>query len=319
MIYGMGPFAAVGREAGKLRRIAPGAAMLAICAFFSACFLVADNLAAAMPGRTGDPGNFLPARSAPPQEAIQAISGSPYPGVIDCVLNTPLSADSGAKADIHINYPSFGNRVVDEDIRSWVADMAEAFTSHLDMADTGEDTQNTDAIIDAVLNGDPGSIGQPVAYELWGAYRVSRPSSAAISIAFELWNYTGNPEGNLDIITLNYSLLTGQRLELVDIFEKPEVALVLMSTWARKELEPRLGAAMRSRMLQEGTAPLVENFSSITLTPEGICINFQPWQVAPRDAGIQKVTMPLRELMPSSPLLALWGKSESGDEQTGID
>lgn len=322
-------FAALGRGLHQLRKNTIGVLLLAASVLPSPLLLGINNAEAAMPGKIADMEGILPDRSnlapTPPAEAIQAISGSPYPGVIDCLLQRALPEESrsGTRADIHINYPSFGNKVVDEDIRGWVSDMAEAFANHLEITDSDPRNalDNADAIIDSFLNDDttepPDETPRP--YELWGAYRVSRPSSAAVSIAFELWNYTGDPEGNLDIITLNYSLLTGQRLDFVDIFEKPDVALELMSTWARKMLEPRLGATMRSRMLTEGTEPLVENFSSITLIPEGICINFQPWQVAPRDAGIQKVVMPLEELLPSSPLLALWGKGEKSNEHTGLD
>lgn len=278
----------------------------------SALFWALPEAQAAMPGKIADMEGILP---SPKAQAIQTISGSPYPGVIDCLLQRPAQGEEGA--DIHIQYPSIGNKLVDEDIRGWVSDMADAFINHLDLPVTSisDPVADADAVIESVLSGEDLPAIRQAGYELWGAYRISRPSKAAVSIAFELWNYTGDPEGNLDIVTLNYSLLTGQRLDFVDIFEKPDVALELMSSWARKKLEPRLGAAIRERMLQEGTAPLVENFSSITLIPDGICINFQPWQVAPRDAGIQTVMMPLEELLPSAPLLALWGKGDNPNER----
>ena len=81
-----------------------------------------------------------------------------------------------------------------------------------------------------------------------------------------------------------------------------------MSAWSRQELARRFGAGRPAQMLKDGTEPLVENFSSLTLTPEGICINFQPYQVAPWAAGVQKVNMPLEELLQARPLLALWGR-----------
>ena len=257
--------------------------------------------------------------SAPPDDVVQLLSGTSFPGVIDHLLQRS-AAENGA--GIHINYPSLGDARIDADIRGWVTDLADAFSSHLDFTVMpGESAEDINATVDAILRGDNTSVAQQEdsLYELWGAYKVSRPSDAAVSIDFELWNYTGAPEGNLDIITLNYSLLTGQRLNFVDIFEKPDVALQLMSSWAREQLGTRLGAARRTRMLQDGTEPVIENFSSFSLTPEGICINFQPWQVAPSDAGIQKVAMPLEALMPSEPLLVLWGKGDKTDEHTGID
>lgn len=245
------------------------------------------------------------ASPATPEDAAAQLSGSQWPGVINHLLQRPQpgSPEYPHGADIHIDYPSVGAPAVDADIRTWVTGIADAFTAHLDLsrqplADAGA-ADGGDA--------DAGTAERP-AFELWGSYSISRPSDAAVSITFEIWNYTGASHGNLDILTLNYSLLTGQRLAFMDLFEKPEIALELMSAWSRKELGPRLGASTRSRMLEAGTAPLVENFSSLTLTPQGVCINFQPFQVAPWAAGVQKVEMPLEALLPAAPLLALWGR-----------
>lgn len=305
----------------SLAALASKDAKLRIILFLTATGLALAPLAApanaAMQRRLSD-GPAQAAGDLPSLEDTQALA-APYPDVIDCLLNTQLQDDSGfgTKADIHINYPAFGNKQIDQDIHDWVEGLADAFASHSPLCELPDNEFQTGPLPQSPLSGDSALSENRGIFELWGEYNISRPSGAAISIAFELWNYTGDPEGNLDIITLNYSLLTGQRLNLVDIFEKPEIALELMSAWSRKELEARLGSTRRTRMLADGTEPLIDNFSSLTLTPDGICINFQPWQVAPKDAGIQKVAMPLEKLLPAAPLLALWGRGEI--EQAGID
>lgn len=254
-------------------------------------------------------------------DALSALSGSPWPGVIDHLLQSPLDQDNtnGHHAGIHINYPSFGHRGIDSDVRAWVETIAANFQTYLD-TDVLSSTpvlETPDSAIDRFLQDDDlnseeaaKSLAANNNFELWGTYTISRPSDAAISITYELWNYTNDNTGNLDIITLNYSLLNGQRLNFVDIFEKPELALKLMSTWSREKLSGRLGEGSRQSMLNSGTEPILDNFSSITLTPEGLRINFQPWQVTSWAAGIQKVDMPLEELMEAAPLLALWGKTD---------
>lgn len=244
------------------------------------------------------------------ESAAEAISGSPYPGVIDHLLILPANPkEAGPSLRVHINYPSIGQRGVDTDIRAWVTNLAEIFAAHLQALDT-------EAALSESLE-DPGAFLQDndlisgleeKTYELWGDYTISRPSDKALSVTFEIWNYTGNPQGALDILTLNYNLANGQRLELVDIFEDPDEALRLMSNFSRGQLEKRFGAAGRSRMAMDGTEPLAENFASLTLTKAGIAVNFQPWQVAPWEAGIQKVEIPLTELLAAGPLLALWDK-----------
>lgn len=226
--------------------------------------------------------------------AMAELSGSPWPGVIDHLLERRPSEASRSwpGVDININYPSFGHRKIDADIRQWVSEIADAYETNLYMAPRGSE----------------GGSAELARYGLWGSYSVSRPSQNAVSVTFEIWNYSGTGDGNLDVLTLNYSLLTGQRLQFVDLFENPGEALSLMSSWSREQLAPRLGALRRARMLSDGTEPVAENFASITLGPKGVCINFQPWQVAPWDAGVQKVEMPLEKLLPASPLLAIWGR-----------
>lgn len=250
------------------------------------------------------------------KEAVKAISGARWPGVIDHLLQRPLPDDPsrGHGFNIHISYPSLGDKTVDGDIRQWVNEIATAFESHLDSSQLGSgesediDNQISRFLQDDDLNSDF-IFANPVEennFELFGDYSISRPSKSAISVTFELWNYANNRQTNLDIITLNYNLRNKQRLNFVDIFENPDVALELMSKWTREKLGSRLDAGGYSHMLQTGTMPLIENFSSFALIPGGIRINFQPYQVAPWEAGVQKVDMPLDALLPAGPLLALW-------------
>ena len=218
--------------------------------------------------------------------AAVIISGSRRPGVIEHQI---VRTNRGDKPDINLSYPSVGVRSIDANIRKWAGGIADAF----------EETFNSPSMY-------PNS-NRPVP-ELWCSYAVSHPSDKALSITFELWTYTGGSQGNLDVMTLNYSLVSGQRLGLVDIFEDPDAALAIMSAWSHKELTQRLGGMRQEQMLRTGLNPVPENFASLTLTPLGIRINFQPYQVAPGMAGPQKVDVPLDELLPAHPLLLLWGK-----------
>ena len=218
--------------------------------------------------------------------AAAIISGSRRPGVIEHQI---VRTNRGDKPDITLSYPSVGVRTIDASIRNWASGIADAF----------EETFNSPGLYP--------DENRPVP-ELWCSYAVSHPSDKALSITFEVWTYTGGSQGNLDVMTLNYSLVSGQRLGLVDIFEDPDAALAIMSAWSRKELTQRLGGMRQEQMLRTGLNPVPENFASLTLIPSGIRINFQPYQVAPGMAGAQKIDIPLEELRPAHPLLLLWGK-----------
>ncbi|MDR1659138.1 MAG: DUF3298 and DUF4163 domain-containing protein [Desulfovibrio sp.] len=198
--------------------------------------------------------------------------------------------------DVSLNYPALDCAGIDADIQRWVMGIVGAFEENLAAALPGGDEDQTKE--------------EPQSVALHGSYTVTRPSPAAVSLTFELWTYTGGAHGNLDIITLNYSLLTGQRLELVDLFNDPDEALRLMSAWSFQVLSRRLpfSRAWTLQMLKDGTIPDAQNFSSLTLTAEGIVIQFQPYQVAPWAAGAQAVEMPFEKLATAGPLAVIWGK-----------
>ena len=187
---------------------------------------------------------------------------------------------------VSLAYPAFGVAAVDEDIRLWAESIAATFERELTANSGGsEDVEN---------------------YQLTCTYDVSRPSPDAVSVAFDIWTYTGGAHGNLDIITLNYSLITGQRLTLVDLFEDVDKALAIMSVTSREVLMRRLGGGVGEQMILDGTEPEADNFSSLSLEPGGVRIHFQPYQVAPWSAGAQSVTMTLDQLAPARPFRRLW-------------
>ena len=245
--------------------------------------------ASSAPNNSGQNGSAIdnPSQTKTDKDAAAAIiSGSRRPGVIEHQI---VRTNRGDKSDINLSYPSVGMRGIDANIRNWATGIADAF----------EETFTSPGMYPNKNRSVP---------ELWCSYTVSHPSDKALSITFEVWTYTGGSQGNLDVMTLNYSLISGQRLGLVDIFEDPDTALAIMSAWSRKELTQRLGGMRQEQMLRAGLSPVPENFASLTLMPWGIRINFQPYQVAPGMAGAQKIDIPLEELRPAHPLMLLWGK-----------
>lgn len=196
--------------------------------------------------------------------------------------------------DISIAYPVLGHAAVDEDVRRWAGSIADTFET--EMAALFETSE---------VLGETPDVSR---YALHGTYTVLRPSQEAVSLVFEIWTYTGGAHGNLDIITLNYSLITGQRLNFVDIFEDVDKALSLLSGQSRKVLSRRLAGGRMDQWILDGTTQDVNNFSSIGLTRQGVRVYFQPYQVAAWAAGAQEVDIPLEELLPAKPFLTLWDR-----------
>lgn len=196
--------------------------------------------------------------------------------------------------DIDITYPVLGYKAVDEDVRNWVNSIADTF--EVEMAPLLHDAE--------IVGEDP----DESRYALHGSCTVLRPSREAASLVFEIWTYTGGAHGNLDIITLNYSLISGQRLDFVDIFGDVDKALSLLSSNSREVLSRRLAGGRMDQWIMDGTAQDVNNFASLGLTAQGVRVYFQPYQVAAWAAGAQEVDIPLDALLQAKPFLTLWDK-----------
>ena len=193
--------------------------------------------------------------------------------------------------DISVSYPSVGVSAIDEDIAAWVNHIVFSFE---------RDFSGENGISD---KGDAEN-----RYSLSSTYRVIRPSPAALSVVFELWMDTGGVHPGLDVITLNYSLISEQRLSLVDVFEDTARALDVMSGSSRSVLAVRVGGGRVDQAIAAGTAPDPDNFANIALIPGGVRVYFQPYQVAPWSAGTQIVDIPLEKLKDARPLMDLWGR-----------
>lgn len=201
--------------------------------------------------------------------------------------------------DIFVVYPSIGHDDVDRDIRLWMEHIVASFEADLSRP------------APEVGHGAPAGgwmPPDPSLFSLSSTCRVTFPSSNAVSVTFELWMYTGAEHPSEDMITLNYSLITGQRLALVDMFEDVDTALSLLSGLCREELSRRVGQGRVNRQIAYGTEPLPENFASIELTPRGVRVLFQPYQVAGWEAGAQVVDIALEKLAAARPLPDLWGR-----------
>lgn len=187
------------------------------------------------------------------------------------------------KLQIRVHYPITGNARVDADVADWAHQAVDTF-------------QNT--------YGEEPDLGVP--YELETTYSTTRSTPSVLSIVWKTASYTGGAHGNLEITCLNYDLRTGRRLDLADLFKYPEKALQLMSSWSQKELARSLGEDTDEDMIRDGVAPDLRNFANLTLTPQGLRIEFQPYQVAPWAAGPQRVDMPLAELAAAGPEARIW-------------
>jgi hypothetical protein len=90
---------------------------------------------------------------------------------------------------------------------------------------------------------------------------------------------------------INYNLRTGHAIDLPELFLPGAAYLETLSAYCIEDLRSR------SRLeWEDGVQPRIENFNVWNITPEGLLITFDEYQVAPYAAGPQAVLVPYDHL-----------------------
>lgn len=211
--------------------------------------------------------------------------------------------------DVDASWPVLGIARVDDESRAFVEGQVEAFEQETlafaeDLKATGEDRE------------EEGDASHLFPYELIISHDVTYPSPRVASILWNVWSYTGGAHGLLDIVAGNYDRSNGYPLLLEDLFVDPDLAVLQFSKVARRMLaEPDEGAedgsGIPDEMLMAGTEPVEDNFHTFIVTPGGVRLHFQPYQVAPWAAGPQTVDVSLDDLKAAKPRLEYWDAQPS--------
>lgn len=235
-------------------------------------------------GTEANPVQELP-DSAPDMEK-SAADQIVYPGV----ENRSIVRRSVDAPSLEIYYPVFGYAKVDAEMKAFAEKQADEYEKD---------------VAEAIVPGEE----RPASYEQWemtGYFTLERPNPDVVSVIFNIFSYSGGAHGNLAITCLNYNLKTGQRIDFADLFRDPERALEMMSKFSAEKLNTELGEYADEDMIHSGTMPDLANFSNLTLFPNGIYIEFQPYQVGPWAAGPQRVEMTLQDLAAAGPEPDIW-------------
>lgn len=101
--------------------------------------------------------------------------------------------------------------------------------------------------------------------------------------------FTGGAHPSHYTKTFNYDLKNNKILKLADLFKPNSKYLQKLSKLSKEKLEDNLD-------FEDGIKPLAKNFSNFLITPKGLIIYFNEYQVASYAAGPQEILIPYSEL-----------------------
>ena len=132
------------------------------------------------------------------------------------------------------------------------------------------------------------------------SYKTEYNNSSLFSFRFETFSAPDCANHPYTYITaLNYSAASVGAFKLADVFIKDKPWLKFISGYTRNELIAR---AKKDKLdnsggnIEEGTAPVEDNFRVFTVNGKGLTIIFNPYRVGPWIWGIQSVEIPYSEM-----------------------
>lgn len=123
-------------------------------------------------------------------------------------------------------------------------------------------------------------------------------NGSTISIIARMDSYEGGAHGVSELKTFNYDIAQKKDVALADLFPGNTAYLDKVSKYARDRLVEDLatsagdGQDILMGMINDGTAPTVENFANFMFNEDVIDLYFPKYQVAPGVYGEQHVIMP---------------------------
>ncbi len=200
--------------------------------------------------------------------------------------------------EVEIHLPELENKDVDKKVRAWLEESV------------------ADAV--RVVSGDASADPEYFTggrWGLWGNAEVRQPSASAISVVFQLSQYTLGAAHPMNMVEcLNYSLPGAEPLTFDDLFDNPSLAREIMAKHAPEIILKTLRADCPEAFadgedhpfFDGGFDPDPDNYADVSLLPEAVVVHFQEYQILPYVFGRPEAEIPLKLLAPAGPKASIW-------------
>jgi hypothetical protein len=177
--------------------------------------------------------------------------------------------EQGVGFDLLIHYPYL--QVSDDQTAEAYDRAIERFVRS--MADSFESSVDPEALNPTSLTAD---------------YRILFNQDGLVSLYYQLTTVSvGSAHPGNSSMGFNFSSGLGRELHLSDLFQPGSGYLQVLSAFCTGKLK-----ADRRLVFEKGVQPTLENFHKWNITPDGLLITFDPYQVAPYSDGYIQITVP---------------------------
>lgn len=232
-------------------------------------------------------------------------SGNPTVSNIRIIPRVLRGNKQGRNFSLELSYPEFSGTAQNPiggfsaAIQAWLNQQSERFLIMVD--ETNTETANgyltASYSFPSRADSDPKQIQFETATNLTGdtADKVILDVGVpVISLLFQTSEYFGGAHPLEQHMTITYDLSNGRVLNLSDLFSPGADYLARISQYCIQELYRN--NSLEPEQIRSGAGPLVENYQNWSLTPKGLLITFEEYQVGPYAAGPQRILIPFDSL-----------------------
>ena len=161
-----------------------------------------------------------------------------------------------------------------------------------------ESLDNWKARLETMPVGEPVPQNPPTPFDFIASWQPTQLNNKYLSFVIKIYYFTGGAHGNEEIYAFNYDMLKKKEISINDFFGSSQEALKKISEVSAQDIISQLQSTgwkefdNIKEMVNQGTAPVPENFKDFNFNNYSLIVYFQKYQVAPGAAGSLTVTIP---------------------------
>jgi len=206
-------------------------------------------------------------------------------------VNIESIQESDSFFSIYAEYPQFQTADPDfnQEIAALISGKIDSFKK--------ESLDNWKARLDTMPADKPLPKGPEQPFEFIASWQAAQLNNECVSLLIKIYYFTGGAHGNEEIYAFNYDIVKKKKIGIEDFFVSPQEALNKISRISAQDITSQLQSRQwkiddnLKEMLNQGTAPVFDNFKNFNFDSHNLILCFQKYQVAPGAVGSLTVTI----------------------------
>ena len=207
------------------------------------------------------------------------------PSISSLPVNIQSIRESGSFFCIRAEYPQFETAGSDfnQEITTLISGKIDSFKK--------ESLDNWKTRLDTIPAGKPVPQNPEGPFTFIAWWQSTQLNTTYLSLVIKIYYFSGGAHGNEEIHAFNYDMLQKKKIRINNFFDSSQEALKKISEISAQDIISQLQSQgwkendSLKEMVNQGTAPVFENFRNFNFDPHSLTIYFQRYQVAPGAVG----------------------------------